>query len=146
MVTWTKDDLKAHEMKTAKQHNMPVVGSGDVSFPIEVKTYDFTPRANTDEARLNKLEKAFLTHLRCLKYENIHIQAITLKLADDVRYTPDFSYRDFNGRMVMAEVKGFMRDDARVKLRVAARAFPEFIFVLCTKSKSIGWVIEEVKQ
>ena len=145
MVTWTKDDLKAHEMKTAKQHNMPVVGSGDVSFPIEVKTYDFTPRANTDEAKLNKLEKAFLAYMRHLGH-TLHIQAITLKLADDVRYTPDFSYSSpINGKMVMIEVKGWMRDDARVKLRVAARVFPEFDFVLITKSKSGGWDVEGVK-
>jgi len=39
------------------------------------------------------------------------------------------------------EVKGFWRDDARVKIRVAASLYP-FRFVAVTKTKG-GWDIEE---
>jgi hypothetical protein len=69
-------------------------------------------------------------------------EAVTLKLADDTRYTPDFAVMLTNGTIEMHEVKGFMRDDARVKLRVAARLFP-FVFRLARKTKD-GWTEELV--
>jgi hypothetical protein len=48
------------------------------------------------------------------------------------------------GRFTIVEVKGFMRDDAQVKLKVAARLFRRFDFVL-VKKKGTGWDISEVK-
>lgn len=77
--------------------------------------------------------------------------AVTLKLADDVRYTPDFlvvlpdlSGSNMSGpRIELHEVKGFMREDARIKLRVAAKQFPFFTFRLCRIIQG-SWSIEEV--
>lgn len=97
---------------------------------------------NTDEQRLNKTERAYLLRLRSL-YSYVGIQNVTLKLGDDCRYTPDFSVLD-GGRFVFHEVKGFMRDDALVKLKVAARQFPMFPFVLARKNGS-GWNITQIK-
>lgn len=55
-------------------------------------------------------------------------EKITLKLADDCRYTPDFFVVDLLGGITFEEVKGFWRDDAKVKIRVAAQQFPQFTF------------------
>ena len=72
-------------------------------------------------------------------------EAITLRLANDCRYTPDFSYRSFieEGRgprevLRFDEVKRawkgkrrpHIEDDARVKLLVAAKEYREFDFWL----------------
>lgn len=88
---------------------------------------------STDEGKLNRLEASFLFWLRVARPPWIGIQNMTLKLADDVRYTPDFMTVDEAGGLVAWECKGWMRDDARVKLRVAARQFPFIKFVLVTK-------------
>ena len=48
----------------------------------------------------------------------------TLKLANDTRYTPDFAVMLADGTLEFWEVKGFWRDDAKVKIKVAAAMFP----------------------
>ena len=87
------------------------------------------PRISTVEDNLNKTEKRFLNELRSRGYQNIGIQRITLRLAFDTRYTPDFDTGQDIGHTFW-EVKGFMRDDARVKLYTAAAMFPYWTFVL----------------
>ena len=52
-------------------------------------------------------------------------EGITLKLADDCRYTVDFAVMLKSGELQMHEVKGpHRREDSIIKLRVAARLFP----------------------
>jgi hypothetical protein len=51
-------------------------------------------------------------------------EAITLKLAPDTRYTPDFAVITCEGEMQFHETKGHWRDDALVKIKVAANLFP----------------------
>ena len=99
--------------------------------------------ASTDEAKLNKTERAFLSYLRLRQTANISIQAITLKLADDCRYTPDF-FSVEGGLPTFWEVKGFWRDDARVKIKVAARLFLWAHFVAVQRIKG-EWKYEEIK-
>lgn len=100
---------------------------------------------STDEQKLNKLERSWLVELRLLyPADSIGIQSITLKLADGVRYTPDFNVMDANGQLWFHETKGFMRDDARVKLRVAARMYRRFRFKLIMRRKG-QWIEEEVQ-
>jgi hypothetical protein len=112
--------------------------------PVGSPQCHFEPRPSTDEQRLNKTEKAFLRHLRRLNPPYLGIQNITLKLGDDCRYTPDLNHINENGRLVFIEIKGWMRDDALVKLKVAARTFPLFDFVLVRKTGT-GWSITAVK-
>lgn len=104
---------------------------------------------STDEAKLNKLERAWLQELRrrTVPYPTRHvlIQAITLKLAFDTRYTPDFAIADVCGGVTFYETKGpQFWDDAKVKLKVSARMFPCFIFFLVTRSKDGQWKEEIV--
>ena len=89
----------------------------------------------TDEDKLNKLEKKVLRELRIL-FPVVHIQSMTLKLADDTRYTPDFWVVDANGQIICHEAKGFWRDDAKVKIKVAARLFRELRFCSVTEDKT----------
>jgi hypothetical protein len=90
-------------------------------------------------AGMNKTERTYALGLEaarrgggivCWMYERF-----TLKLADDTRYTPDFFVLFPDGGARFVETKGFMRDDARVKLRVAATQFPMFQFRLWQAGK-----------
>jgi hypothetical protein len=122
--------------------------------PAEV-SLNFEQSKSTDEAKLNKTEKAFLAYLRLLNPPYIGVQNITLKLGDDLRYTPDFNSINENGRFVFWETKGpklnskgnptgIFKDDARVKLLTAARQFRMFDFYLVRKNGT-GWDINQVK-
>lgn len=117
---------KTHGPYPASAFNM-----GKTVIKVEVQ-------ANTDEGDLNKLETAFLSVLRSRNYQWVGIQSMTLKLGFDTRYTPDFIALDQVGHLLAFETKGFFRDDAKVKLKVAARVFPFIEFFLVTKDKS-GW-------
>lgn len=82
------------------------------------------------ERRLNKTEKRFLAVLRSRNYKLIGIQEITLRLAFDLRYTPDFHTGYYGGSITFWEVKGgFEREDARVKIKMAAAKFPHCQFI-----------------
>lgn len=76
-----------------------------------------------------------------------HYEAVTLKLADNTRYTPDFLVMTADGELEIHEVKGgFIREDGWQKLKIAAGMFP-FRFFLCQKlAKKDGgnWKIKEV--
>jgi hypothetical protein len=76
-------------------------------------------------AKLNKTEQAVLEWLRGVYLDTpIHAQAITLLLANGVRYTPDFAVFTKAG-LELYEAKGRMMDDAAVKLKVCKRIFPD---------------------
>lgn len=74
-------------------------------------------------------------------------EAITLKLADNTRYTPDFLVMLPDGVLEIHETKGgFIREDGWLKLKVAAALFP-FRFFLCQKASKKdggGWSIKGV--
>jgi len=48
-----------------------------------------------------------------------------------------------DGLLEMHEVKGFMQDDANVKLKVAASLYP-FVFKIIRKGKAGIWNITEI--
>lgn len=94
---------------------------------------------------MNKTEAAYAERLQMVQrhgaIRSFAFQAVTLKLADDTRYTPDFFVIASDGVVECHEVKGFWRDDAKVKIKVAARLFP-FRFMAASKSKT-GWKFED---
>ncbi len=134
MPTWTKQELAAFRARTPfateKQHlvapKVAVLGQ------------------STDEAKLNKTERLFLQHLRNQKYDWIGIQNLTVKLAFDCRYTVDFVTCD-KGQLTGWEVKGREREDAIIKLKVAARMFPFIKFTMVKSFRGKGWQFEEIK-
>ncbi len=111
-------------------------------------------RLRQKKALLNKTEAAFLAWISEQGGENYGptlSQAITLRIANGCRYTPDFirvwKYEvnaDITTHSILAyEVKGFMRGDAAVKLKVAASIYPWIKFHLVTKKKG-SWIIQEI--
>lgn len=92
------------------------------------------------------LEREFHEHLKRCGYPYCEYEPMSLKLADGARYTPDFVTRDEDGRVKCWETKGFWREAARVRIKVAARLFPWMRFVAVTKARKKdggGWQVEE---
>jgi len=69
-------------------------------------------------------------------------EAVKLRLAKRTWYTPDFMIY-FKDHIEIHETKGFWRDDARAKFKVAAEMFPEFKFVAVQYKKGI-WIYEAI--
>lgn len=111
--------------------------------PVEFKAV-LTVRPTSDEAKLNKTERDYLEFLRNRSYAFVGTQCLTLKLGDDCRYTPDFVTVGHYGELEFREVKGFMRDDALVKLKTAARMFRWARFILVRKQQG-KWEEQEIK-
>jgi hypothetical protein len=88
---------------------------------------------------MNKTEASFEQTFLAKKPHGF--EEITLKLADDCRYTPDFWVLDDDDVLAFEEVKGYWRDDAKVKIRLAAKLFPQFRFRAWRYEKKI-WVRE----
>ncbi len=107
---------------------------------------EYKPRLKQNRGpELNKTETAFLLHLRAFECKEWDItpHALTFRLGNGVRYTPDI-IANYHGIVRAYEVKGFMRDDAAVKLKCAAALFPWCSFWLASKDKREGWRIEKV--
>lgn len=67
-------------------------------------------------------------------------QAVTFKLANGVRYTPDFyDTETLHAWEVKGSHKGSMRDDASVKLKVFAKEYPEIEVILAWKDSTGQW-------
>ena len=94
---------------------------------------------------MNKTEAGYALLLEARKragqVQDYWFEGLTLKLAHDTRYTPDFFVVLADGSCELHEVKGFMRDDANVKLKVAARLFPFPVFLV---RKYLGGFVTEV--
>jgi len=97
------------------------------------------------DKRMNGMEERYsqLLTLRQRSGEIIawRFEPFGLRLADLTFYHPDFLVV-FPGHFEIHEVKGFWREDARVKIKVAAGLFPWFKFV-AVKSQRGRYVYEE---
>lgn len=117
----------------------------EVGVPVFVAGKRVRVRKSVEE-RLNKTEKRWLDVLRMRRFPLIAIQDITLRLGDDCRFTPDFFTvpTTIADRLTFWEVKGgFVREDAMVKLRVAARVHQWARFVMA-QWKDGRWTETEI--
>ncbi len=145
MSTAIRDRLTAAEWR--QMNGLPPAGA-DVERPLlDRLSASSNPPVQPDHLRpqrgkMNKTGAAYAQHLHALqlagKVKGWRFESITLRLADATRYTPDFLVELFIGPIELHEVKGFWRDDARVKFKVAAELFPMFQFV-AVKRKKRAW-------
>ena len=94
---------------------------------------NITERKYADELYKRQLAKEIIAY---------SFEPVKLRLAKNTYYAPDFLVV-CPDRFEFHEVKGFARDDAMVKLKVAARLFPWFCFVLVKRSKR-EWIFKDV--
>jgi hypothetical protein len=90
---------------------------------------------------MNKTEAAYAQRLQLMQNHGTilwwRFEAMKLRLADNTFYTADFVVLAQDSVVELHEVKGFMRDDAAVKIKVAAAIYP-FRFFIVRKGTS-GW-------
>ena len=86
------------------------------------------PKASYKPGKMNKTEEAFSKVLdKWLAAGMItrwDFEPEKFRLADNTFYTPDFRVIMDDMRVIFYEVKGFWRDDARVKIKVCADLHP----------------------
>ena len=91
---------------------------------------------------LNKTEKAYEDMLKGMIVAGeilwYKFEGIKLRLADNTFFTPDFFVMRSSGELECIEVKGFMFDDANVKIKVAAENFPFLFKIARVKPKKLG--------
>lgn len=102
---------------------------------------------------MNKTEAAYSAHLGLLQNVGeilwFRFEGIKLRLASNTFLTVDFAVMAADGVMEMHEVKGALAmfaDDAKVKVKVAAEAYPFRFKVVIPRAKKDGggWEITEV--
>jgi len=108
---------------------------------------DGKPLAAVEEKKpkseMNKTEALYALELDALLRENIiaswKFESIKLRLAKRTWYTPDFFVIPTIGRPRFVEIKGFLRDDAAIKFKLAREAYPWADFVMLRRVKG-QWV------
>jgi len=104
------------------------------------------------KGELNKTEEAYQAHLELRRMAGevlwYHFEPFRLELAPKTTYSPDFLVQLASGHLEVHEVKGVWMDDARVKIKVAAKMFPVFKFIAVMKKdegkgKDPSWTMEE---
>lgn len=97
---------------------------------------------------MNKWESDYAERLTLMaqagEIQGYMFECIKLRLANRCWYTPDFMVLTNTGRIELHEVKGFWRDDAKVKTKGIAEQFQSlYTFVIVTRSKG-HWEFEEM--
>lgn len=95
---------------------------------------------------MNSLESRYAERLETMRAAG-EIDAWTfdaekLRLAKRTWYSPDFRVVMADGEIQFHETKGFMQDDANVKLKVAAAIHPYRFFLVTWRAKQ--WNVVEV--
>ncbi len=99
---------------------------------------------------MNRLEQAWESMLSARLHAGeiawFKYEAVTFKLAPDLRYTPDFLVMLPDGTLECHETKGFFAEHNKVKVKAAAAMFP-FRFVLIqqkAKKDGGGWLVKTI--
>ncbi len=112
-----------------------------------MRRFNFQALGRLKSGVMNKTEEAYSRYLDGLLRAGdilwFKFEGVKLKLADKTFLTPDFTVITKTQQLELHEVKGFMLDDANVKLKVAADQYP-FVFKLVRKAKGGSWDIHEV--
>lgn len=113
--------------------------------PVELEWHE-------TQEKMNKTERRYADYLEMLKVAGEIIwygyETLKIKLADRTTYTPDFTVVTGRNHLEFHEVKGWWRDDARVKIKIAAKQIPwaRFIAVRAIPQKDGGGWEKEVFQ
>lgn len=122
----------------------------DLAPHVRAKVAALLPEKPKRKRGMNRWERAFMEKLQAESARPVvRFEDVTLRLGHDCRYTPDLIAVTQDGadwRVEAFEIKGFRRDDAMVKLRVAAREYPWITFHLVERAKGGEWKISEIER
>lgn len=127
-------------------------GGDDPAFPPKVEGKGQAPapivRPTPPADGMNKLERRFSRFLDDLKADGRIVswsfESVKLRLAGRCFYAPDFFVVMPDQHVTVIETKGFMRDDAAVKIKVAADMYSHFMFLLARHDRKHGWTFRPV--
>jgi hypothetical protein len=110
--------------------------------------FDWRSLGRLPAGKANKTEAAYGDFLELRRRAGevlwFKFEGMKFKLADNTFYTPDYPVLLADGTMEMHEVKGFMLEDANVKIKVAADLYP-FTFCIVRKGKTpTSWTVTPV--
>ncbi len=131
-------------------HLHPAVsGRTEAAIIRELAGEQVPPPAKEAGDGMNKLERSFFEQMSASPHVvKVLREPYKLRLAGRTWYTPDFVVWPvvYTGdcRPACVEVKGFMRDDAAVKLKVAATLYAEWRWLLVTRAGRHSWEVREV--
>jgi hypothetical protein len=137
---WSEEQYRDH---IASRGQVTVSPSLAAAVPADVvATIAAEPALRQSAHGMNKLEAEYAQvlemRLRAGEILWYGYERIKLRLADRTYYTPDFSVL-LPGRLLeFHETKGFWRDDARVKIKVAAEQYPWRFIALSKRRKRDG--------
>lgn len=89
-------------------------------------------RTGNVPGEMNSHEEKYAERLeadrRAGRIDSWQFEPMALHLAENLQYLPDFLVVYTDGTIEIHEVKGIWRKDAKSKIKMAATAFPMFIF------------------
>lgn len=143
---WTEEQLADWQRK----NGVPgAANTADVSrppFKLPANEAGALGRGKVPAEKMNKTEAAYSAHLEVRRLAGDilwhRFQPWRLRLADGALYTPDFGVLNANGFIECHETKGFWREAARVRIKVAASIHP-FKFIAIKRKPDGGWSTEE---
>lgn len=96
---------------------------------------------------MNGLERSYAARLRMLmlagEVEDYWFECVNLRIGHKCHYRPDFLVQLPSGEMQIHETKGFMMDDALVKIKAVAAKYPfRLIVVRYVRGE---WTFEHIK-
>ncbi len=119
---------------------------------IPQKRHKVPPRTRikVDADGMNGLERKFrddyiMPRVRTGEILTWSFEMFTIKLAHNLHYTPDFRIKNAAGVVAFYETKGFLREDAWIKMKICEKLVDESLY-LCKWSKAGGWSIAPVHQ
>lgn len=134
----TPAQLEALAMGPGKKAVTSVCPAATCRLPKDGRSYH-------TEGVPNGLESDYAAYLDTLRFGGDVLfwafEKIRLTLADRTTLLPDFFIVTAEGKAEFHETKGFWREDARAKIKVAAQQFPCFVFKGVKNGKE-GWEYE----
>lgn len=121
-------DVKVNEV----ENDTPEAAKGN-----SARRHTRTAKGSQPKGTMNGLEAAYAAELELRKQAGEIVtweyEKVTLKLAPRTTYTPDFFVIHADMTLEYVELKGFERDDAAAKFKIAAAQFPYFRFLMLKK-------------
>jgi hypothetical protein len=139
-LNWTEEQVQAHiaRARAGWTTETAAVDPRKVAKPIPV---------HKCEPRMNSWETSYAYALDLQRMAGLirgwRFEPWKFILAPKTTYRPDFVVWMADGTVQVHEVKGFMREDAAIKIKVASEMNPWFRFFV-VKKEGDGWELTEV--
>lgn len=144
-LNWTEQQFADHLRQKGLAGSPPVVNTSAPPFLPPANNVGAFARGRMPDLKMNKTEAAYARHLenRLLAGDILWWRwaPMRLRLANGSYYKPDFGVLTRDCLFEIHETKGFWREAARVRIKVAAEQFP-FRFIAIKKTDG-GWDREE---